>query len=257
MPSNDVFPGGTKHDPSDPKHAFIPTVLDSEGKPHGGVDFVLIPCPPPDKTATETGWSGFSGGVYVVGSFSDVKTTEELATTGAVTHEFSDCCSGAGGGLNAAFHWQLPGNWVLGGAVDAYFPNDEVSHPFAGGMYLRSTVDFTATFQARAGYVAMPNLLLYAQTGLAIGNQNLKINFGGPISSRTDTTTGYALGGGIEYRLYNGPTALVGQSPSLFLEYGHIWWSDAHFNTPAASPAFNYTFARDNNVIKAGLRVRF
>jgi hypothetical protein len=27
---------------------------------------------------------------------------------------------------------------------------------------------------------------------------------------------------------------------SVFAEYQHFWWADATFNTPAASPAFNY-----------------
>ena len=202
-------------------------------------------------------WTGPSGGVYIVGTFSPVKSTEESAATGAVTHRFDDCCTGFGGGLNAGWQWQLPNDVVLGGVTDVYFPNDTVSHPFAGGTYLRSTVDFAATFQARAGIVAAPNLLLYAQTGFALGNQSLKVNFGGPISRHSDTTPGYALGAGAEWRLYDGPTGVLGASPSLFLEYSHIWWSDAHFAAPAASPAFNYTWSRDSNVIKGGLRVRF
>jgi opacity protein-like surface antigen len=217
---------------------------------------VRIPCPPPG-TQGASNWSGGFGGVYFVGSFSPVKTVEESAATGAVTHSFDDCCTGFGGGLNAGWQWQLPNNVVLGPVVDAFFPNDRVSHPFAGGTYLRSTLDFAATFQARAGYIAQPNLLLYAQTGLAVGSQNLKVNFGGPVSSKSDTTPGYTLGGGAELRLYDGPTGFLGQSPSLFLEYSHTWWADANFTTPAASPGFNYTWSRESDVIKAGLRVRF
>ncbi len=159
--------------------------------------------------------------------------------------------------MNAGYDWQMPNGILLGGAVDAYFPNDQVSHPFFGGNYLRSTVNFAATFQARAGMLAAPNLLLYAETGLAIGVQDLRINFGGPVSSRTAVTPGYVIGAGAEWRLYDGPTGLVGQSPSLFLEYSHIWWGDAQFNAPAASPAFNYTWSRESNIVKAGLRVRF
>jgi opacity protein-like surface antigen len=99
--------------------------------------------------------------------------------------------------------------------------------------------------------------LLYAQTGFALGNQSLKVNFGGPVSRHSDTTPGYTIGAGAEWRLYDGPTGVIGQSPSLFVEYSHIFWGDAHFNTPAASPAFNYTWSRESNVIKGGLRVRF
>src|SRR5712692_2236825 len=28
---------------------------------------------------------------------------------------------------------------------------------------------------------------------------------------------------------------MMGQSPSLFVEYAHIFWDDAHFSTPAAA----------------------
>jgi hypothetical protein len=42
---------------------------------------------------------------------------------------------------------------------------------------------------------------------------------------------------------------------SLFLEYQHTWWQDATFNTPAASPFFNYTFRRDDDVVKFGFTV--
>jgi opacity protein-like surface antigen len=241
----------------DPDHAHV-----------GGKNLFWRPCPPPSEPGTAnpppppstqgaSNWSGGFGGVYFVGAFSPVKTVEETAATGVVTNQFNDCCTGFGGGLNAGYHWQLPNDVVLGGVVDAYFPNDQVSHPFAGGTYLRSTVDFTATFQARAGIAATPNLLLYAQTGLALGNQSLKVNFGGPVSRHSDTTPGYTIGAGAEWRLYDGPTGMIGQSPSLFVEYAHIFWDDAHFNTPAASPAFNYTWSRDSNVIKGGVRVRF
>lgn len=42
---------------------------------------------------------------------------------------------------------------------------------------------------------------------------------------------------------------------SLFAEYHHTWWQDANFNTPAAWPLFNYTFARQDDVVKVGFTV--
>jgi hypothetical protein len=221
-----------------------------------GYPVEFIP-PQPAEYVAEPAWTGWWGGVYIVDSFSNVTTTERFAATDDITHRFTDCCSGVGGGLNGGWQWQLPNGVVLGGAVDGYFPNDTVSHNFAGGKFLRSTVDFTATFQARAGIAAAPNLLLYGQTGLALGAQTLKVNLAAPTSSTGDTTAGYALGAGAEWRPWNGPLGVIGQYPSVFLEYSHIWWSDAHFNTPASSPAFNYGFSRDSNILKGGLRVRF
>ena len=46
-----------------------------------------------------------------------------------------------------------------------------------------------------------------------------------------------------------------GHPVSLFAEYQHTWWQDANFNTPAASPFFNYTFARQDDVVKFGFTV--
>src|SRR5665213_2798322 len=62
VPNNDLFPGGTQHDVSDPNNANIPTVLDSEGKPHGGVNFVRVPCPPTDASTTSPIQSGIVPG---------------------------------------------------------------------------------------------------------------------------------------------------------------------------------------------------
>jgi hypothetical protein len=46
-----------------------------------------------------------------------------------------------------------------------------------------------------------------------------------------------------------------GHPVSLFAEYQHTWWQDTNFNTPAASPFFNYTFARQDDVLKFGFTV--
>ena len=46
-----------------------------------------------------------------------------------------------------------------------------------------------------------------------------------------------------------------GHPVSLFAEYQHTWWQDANFNTPAASPFFNHTFARQDDVVKFGFTV--
>jgi hypothetical protein len=46
-----------------------------------------------------------------------------------------------------------------------------------------------------------------------------------------------------------------GHPISLFAEYHHTWWQNANFNTPAASPFFNYTFRREDDVVKVGFTV--
>jgi hypothetical protein len=42
---------------------------------------------------------------------------------------------------------------------------------------------------------------------------------------------------------------------ALNFEYTHTWWQDAHFDSPAASPFFNYTFRRQDDLFKFGFTV--
>jgi hypothetical protein len=43
-----------------------------------------------------------------------------------------------------------------------------------------------------------------------------------------------------------------GRPVLLFAEWNWMGWADAKFNAPPTSPAFNYTFNRSDNVIRAG-----
>jgi len=219
------------------------------------------PPPPPSGSSMNLPASPNAGGayasLYVVGALSDVTTTERLADDGRVTNRFRDCCSGVGGGLGVGYDWPLGNNLMLGPVLGLSAPNDRVTHAFAGGGYLRSTVDFTATAKARASYIATPDLLAYAQAGIAVGNQEMSLNFGGPTSSHSQVTPGAVLGAGVEWRPFDRGQGLFGIPTAVFLDYDHIWWGDARFNTPTASPLFNYSWSRESNVITAGLRIRF
>lgn len=48
-----------------------------------------------------------------------------------------------------------------------------------------------------------------------------------------------------------------GMPVAVFAQYQHTWWDDAHFNTPASSPAFNYAFRREDDTIRLGLNFYF
>ena len=197
-------------------------------------------------------------GAQVVGSWSRVGTMEFLASTGTQTNQFSDSGSGFGGGINGGYNWQPWSNIVIVGVVfDANFLNDMVQHNFAGGNYIGSVVNFTASAQARAGVLATPSLLLYGQTGLSIANQQLKIDFGGPETNESKTTPGFTFGGGAEWMLPRNIVPMFGRSTSLFLDYKHTWWNKATLNMPVASPFFNYTWKRESDLVSLGARFRF
>jgi opacity protein-like surface antigen len=216
------------------------------------------PCPPPnDEGSMYVPWNGPFFGVQLAGSVSGAETNEYLASTGMRTNAFNDRGGGIGGGFNFGWNWQPWGNnVVVGVTLDANILNDAVKHSFAGGTSIGSTVSFTASAMARAGVLATPNLLIFAQSGVSIANQNLKIAFGGPVTKESQITPGFSLGAGAEWMM---PTSLLsGLGPtSLFVDYAHTWWGNAQLNMPAASPLFDYTWMRQSDVVKAGFRVRF
>ena len=75
------------------------------------------------------------------------------------------------------------------------------------------------------------------------------------MSSASRTVAGGTVGAGFAFR----PDFLksFGRSLSFFAEYQHTWWQSGNFNTPAASPLFNYNFARQDDVVKVGFTVSF
>jgi hypothetical protein len=46
-----------------------------------------------------------------------------------------------------------------------------------------------------------------------------------------------------------------GAPVALFAEYQHTWWQTSQLNRPAASPSFNYNFAREDETLKLGMTI--
>src|ERR1019366_5192596 len=93
----------------------------------------------------------------------------------------------------------------------------------------------------------------YGIAGVSVLNETLNVNFLPVASSTTATVPGATVGIGGAWQ----PSFLqgFGRPVSLFAEYQHTWWQSANFNTPAASPLFNYNFARQDDVVKFGFTV--
>jgi opacity protein-like surface antigen len=108
--------------------------------------------------------------------------------------------------------------------------------------------------QQRAGFVTGPGFYLYGVAGAAFLNHDLNDNFATAAQNNT-TTPGFTAGLGGEYQ----PSSwqLAGHPVSVFAQYQHTWWSNANFNTPASSPAFNYAFRREDDTIKLGVNFYF
>jgi hypothetical protein len=139
---------------------------------------------------------------------------------------------------------------ILGNRFDARRPRGAVS--LAGGSFLGTTANFMGTFGVKVG-PQFDAFWLYGIAGVSVLNETLNINFIPVSSSQSATVPGGTVGFGGAWR----PNFLqgFGLPISVFAEYQHFWWADANFNTPAASPAFNYTFRRQDDLLKVGFTV--
>lgn len=133
------------------------------------------------------------------------------------------------------------------------FPNTSVYHSFVGGSYLGTTSDVAVTLGVKVGPTLNGNVWLYGIAGASVLNETMKINFIPAFSSADATVVGATVGAGFAWHPQT--WQIAGHAVSLFGEYQHTWWQDANFNTPAASPFFNYTFARQDDVVKLGFTV--
>jgi hypothetical protein len=210
---------------------------------------VLVPCPPP-QTATSTGL--YLGG-ELVKNWGWVRSTERRAGSDVVTNEFSDRADPVGGGFLIGYKFAPWANSVIVSPFGSFdFLHAPVNHTFAGGSFLGTTANFMGTFGVKAG-PRFDAFWLYGIAGVSVLNQTLNVNFIPISSSQSAWVAGGTVGVGGAWQ----PTFLqgLGHPVSLFAEYQHTWWQDANFNTPVASPFFNYTFARQDDVVKFGFTV--
>jgi hypothetical protein len=191
---------------------------------------------------------GFFIGGHFIKLTGDLKSTERDATD-QVTNKFADSKDPVGGGIIVGAKFTPWANNVVVAPFASFdFMNAAVNHTFASGSFLGSTANFIGTLGVKVG-PQIQNFWLYGIAGVSVLNETLHVNFL-PVTSSTDANVpGATIGAGLAYKLPNLPNV------SLFAEYQHTWWRDGKFNTPLASPLFNYTFARQDDVAKVGFTV--
>lgn len=125
------------------------------------------------------------------------------------------------GGVNAGCNYQFDPHWVVGVEGDwswtkldanAVAPNLRVdgSPVASGGLSFSRDTKWLASIRGHAGWVAMPNTLVYFTAGAAwtkVDYEALDAFLGGcpncAPTSFSHTKTGYVLGGGADYALTN------------------------------------------------------
>ena len=165
-------------------------------------------------------WTGFYAGLNVGGAFGSSRNAFSIA--GFEPPSFDTSLEGAIGGAQAGYNWQT-GPWVLG--LEANFEGSGLSGsrtapclpPLCGALaasYKQSVSSF-GTLRPRAGY-ALGNWLLYATGGGALGQvgADATATVGSLVAAdnRSQTRTGWTLGGGVEVELARGWSAEVGIS---------------------------------------------
>jgi hypothetical protein len=196
-------------------------------------------------------WRGFYAGLEIVKNAGRVKTREFLATNGDLTNEFTDSGDPLGVGVAVGYYFSPFGSVVVGPFASFDFLRQTINRTFAGGTFLGTTTHWIATAGGRLG-VNAAGILVYGLAGASFLNHDLNINFGGPVTSQNTTTPGFTAGIGGEFQL-SALQRSLGVPVSVFVQYQHTWWQDAHLDTPAASPRFNYAFRREDDTVKLGL----
>lgn len=235
-------------------------VTNSDNNPSGKITVTVKKCPPPNKIDSsetvpyekEPKYSGFYLGGELIKNWGSVRTTETWSSTGEVTNQFDDSGDPFGAGIVAGdnfLHWDE--NIIAGPFVSFDLMNQTINTTFGGGTYIGTTTHWIAAAGIKGGIVTTSDIYLYGMGSIALLNQDLNINFGGPITSNNTTALGFTFGIGGEYQ----PSFLqnLGRPVSLSLQYQHAWWLSSDLNNPAASPGFNYNFSRADNTIKLGV----
>jgi opacity protein-like surface antigen len=140
--------------------------------------------PPPPMMQPIYTWNGF----YLGGHFGGV-TTNESANDGVFTVNTDP--SGALGGLQAGYNYQVAPNWLIG-------IEGELSWTSASGTggNFHSDHNWYDTLSGRLGYTMGP-WLMYAKGGAAWMNADYSL----PGASLNVTRSGWNIGGGAEYMI--------------------------------------------------------
>src|SRR5271165_4885131 len=146
-------------------------------------------------------WSGFYAGVNAGGGWSGANGQLALPPFfGGVQP------SGGFGGLQVGYNWQGGFGYrplVLGIEADIQISAIDGEGGDSAGDIFRSRLQDFGTVRGRIGY-AMDRILVYFTGGFAYGsvrNEASFLNTTGADFLTDPTATGYALGGGVEYRL--------------------------------------------------------
>lgn len=143
--------------------------------------------PPP---VTDLPWAGWQ-----IGALLGYGNADTDLTAPANTGEFD--ADGLVGGVLAGWSWQTD-NFVYGFEGDWVWTDMSDSENF-GANRVNASVDWMAEIRGRAGYLVLPELLIFGMVGYAWADVDLPVTGPGG-GSGSETFSGWQFGGGGEYR---------------------------------------------------------
>lgn len=200
------------------------------------------------------------------------------ANRALLEHQYRSSGSGFSGGVQVGCNYQI-NNWVWG--VEADFQGSTLKEtidasygpaPTTPGLptnahteHLTTGIDWFSTIRGRAG-VTWDRLLIYATGGLAIARvkASTDILFAGSVAflpnnhfvgSQSETRTGFAVGGGLEYAF--------GNNWSMKAEYLYLDFGTFNYLAPdisgVAGPTSTWTtdVSPREHVVRVGLNYKF
>lgn len=256
----------------------------------------------PVAAAAEDAWTGAYFGInagYGWGK-SDVTATPNdpnsqrvfLGQPNVPTLSASITTNGGLGGIQAGYNWRIAPRWLAGFEADfdganlhgsTSVPTTIFSGASPASFNTSQTIKWFGTVRARMGYLATPNLLVYATGGLAYGKvndsatvviapglQNSIANFGYAFAcggiygsstcfdgSNSRIATGWALGAGGEQRITQNLSARV---EYLHVDLGHANYSmigSLYAGTPYTPSVLSAKSSAKFDLVRVGLNYRF
>lgn len=199
--------------------------------------------------------------------------------------------SGIIGGVQIGYNWQFSRNWLVGFETDFDWSgvkgSASITNTDPGGVSTTTHVDehikWFGTVRVRLGYLPLDTLLLYVTGGFAYGKVEHTGNYvndgtiqitglptggfsltciPGPgavcfTGSSSDVATGWTVGGGIEYALWQN-WRVKAEYLYISLESQSVTETALRFAAGTSPASFNANFGRINlNLARAGLSYRF
>jgi outer membrane immunogenic protein len=222
-------------------------------------------------------WTGFYVGVNAGYNWSDSKGVVAFNPSAAIPAatgtallpgNFSNGGDGFIGGAQIGYNYQM-GQFVVGLEADINFTDNKKSVSYTspvvtgltGVSAAQTELEYLGTVRARLG-VTFNRALVYATGGLAYGEVKSSTAFAvtpGPLlwaGQKSDTRTGWALGGGVEYAFTNNLSAKV---EYLYYDLGKYRYNAPAVNAAAGGTLASYDIRQETNghIVRAGLNYRF